>query len=89
MRRWTHAIVDTRKIINMGIIVEVEVHSVPTRLEIDLCPHPVTAIGVKHVVLFWNIVSVVYTMKTYPVKRSAAVFLQVLNSSRRTCLPPA
>ncbi len=66
--RWrTNAVVDARQIGNVSRVLEIEVFTVPTGLEVDLCSHSVDTIGAEHIVLLCEIVSFIYTVETYPV----------------------
>lgn len=67
MRRRADAIVDARQISNVGVVLEIEVLAVPTRLEVDLGSHAIHTVGPKHIVLFCDIVSLVDAVETYPV----------------------
>lgn len=66
--RWrADAVVDARQICNVGVVLEIEVLAVPTGLEVDLGSHAIHTVGSKHIVLFWNIVSIVDAVETYSV----------------------
>jgi hypothetical protein len=69
MGRRTCAIVDATEICNMFRIGEIEILTIPARLEIDLCPHTIdTALCIAHVMWIWiDIVSSIYAAETYPV----------------------
>jgi hypothetical protein len=67
VRRWTHAVVDAGQVFDVRIVVQIEVDSIPARLEVDLSAEAIDAVCLKHVVLFWNIVSSVNTTETYSV----------------------
>lgn len=66
MSRWTNPIINSGQIGYVTLIFKIEIHTIPAGLEIDLSSHPVDTVGIEHVVLFWNIVSFVNTMETYP-----------------------
>lgn len=76
MTGWTRAIVDARDIRNVRGVRQIEVLTIPAGLEIDLCAHAVDAVGVEHVVLFWNSVSLVYAAETYPVGNWPSVLIR-------------
>jgi hypothetical protein len=72
----------------MFVIWKEEIDTIPARLEINLCSHAVDAIGIEHVVLFWYIVILIYTMKTHPVgHRPSAKILECVSGMPRELCP--
>jgi len=57
-----------RKICDVRRFVKIEVHAVPTGLKIYLSSHTIDTVSPKHIVLLWNIVSLIDTPKTYPAR---------------------
>jgi hypothetical protein len=55
---------------------KVQILAIPAGLKIDLSSHAVDTVGVEHVVLFWNVISLIYAAKTYAVGDWSSVLIR-------------